>query len=504
MYKKLRGLSAIIAVMLLLGTGSVKAVNIYCIGKGTVNGQQLSEDPTQCVVVEDPYFLNTVEFKVKAERLLISTASGNNFNRNGFAENNAINSDNPDFKLSVSDLGKEFHLWYGIAREINPPDAIHEYIYKLVIGGINNSSSYLIVTLSEEDADEEAVLVSESAQVSFPNKKEGAKISFSIVSDNMVVTGIDKSEITATLAPYNNAADWPKKMSAKLLGNENEEIGKALIEEYEAIAGNEDSAELNIDGVYTEMENDKVMIESVENDGTVTAILPVVPCSGLYEMTVTIPGYEIKEPLQIAIYPNVLNGYYQTINDESQYNNLNINGITWTQASNSYAGIIQYPLYEDGSIFDQGRISDSRIFIPGLYFADIQIKWTEVANAMTESLNNNPRPLSSPNDLSGYEPYHNGDPFDLSGLVNGEKSYELYVHAAKNGAYAPVNGGNSDANFYITATKDAQLPTSVEAIGTEAITEDAVYYNLQGVRVDNPSDGIFVKLQGGKASKVVL
>ena len=73
MYKKLRGLSAIIAVMLLLGTGSVKADSIYCIGKGTVNGQQLSNDSTQCVVVAVPDDLNTVEFKVKAERLLIST-----------------------------------------------------------------------------------------------------------------------------------------------------------------------------------------------------------------------------------------------------------------------------------------------------------------------------------------------------------------------------------------------------------------------------------------------
>lgn len=47
--------------------------------------------------------------------------------------------------------------------------------------------------------------------------------------------------------------------------------------------------------------------------------------------------------------------------------------------------------------------------------------------------------------------------------------------------------------------KDVQ--SAVEAI--EAVEGEAVYYNLQGVRVQNPERGIFVKVQNGKASKVV-
>lgn len=35
-------------------------------------------------------------------------------------------------------------------------------------------------------------------------------------------------------------------------------------------------------------------------------------------------------------------------------------------------------------------------------------------------------------------------------------------------------------------------------------TEEAEYYNLQGVRVVNPSSGLYIKRQGGKTSKVVL
>jgi hypothetical protein len=49
----------------------------------------------------------------------------------------------------------------------------------------------------------------------------------------------------------------------------------------------------------------------------------------------------------------------------------------------------------------------------------------------------------------------------------------------------------------------------VEAVATgiESIEADenapAVYYNLQGIKVANPSEGIFIKVQGNKVTKVV-
>ena len=45
-------------------------------------------------------------------------------------------------------------------------------------------------------------------------------------------------------------------------------------------------------------------------------------------------------------------------------------------------------------------------------------------------------------------------------------------------------------------------PTAIETVGADAAA--AVYYNLQGMKVANPENGIFVKVQGGKAVKVVL
>lgn len=40
--------------------------------------------------------------------------------------------------------------------------------------------------------------------------------------------------------------------------------------------------------------------------------------------------------------------------------------------------------------------------------------------------------------------------------------------------------------------------------GTDDAGAPAVYYNLQGVRVDNPSDGIYIRIQGKSVSKVLV
>ena len=49
---------------------------------------------------------------------------------------------------------------------------------------------------------------------------------------------------------------------------------------------------------------------------------------------------------------------------------------------------------------------------------------------------------------------------------------------------------------------------SIDASGVEDIVADAdevpVYYNMQGVRVANPENGVFIEVKGNKATKVVL
>ena len=44
-------------------------------------------------------------------------------------------------------------------------------------------------------------------------------------------------------------------------------------------------------------------------------------------------------------------------------------------------------------------------------------------------------------------------------------------------------------------------PTGIA--GIEAENGEAVYFNLQGVRVQNPENGIFIRVQNGKATKIM-
>lgn len=83
---------------------------------------------------------------------------------------------------------------------------------------------------------------------------------------------------------------------------------------------------------------------------------------------------------------------------------------------------------------------------------------------------------------------------DLSELSEKQPKVYLYLMFTKNGVSSEVR------RIIVTYTTSA-VPTGVEVIGEEF--GEAVYYNLQGVKVVNPENGIFVKVVGGKATKVV-
>ena len=77
-----------------------------------------------------------------------------------------------------------------------------------------------------------------------------------------------------------------------------------------------------------------------------------------------------------------------------------------------------------------------------------------------------------------------------------EEPVELQVYLA--------HKGQVDANnrylVLVTAVKDTN--SAVEEV--EVADADAVYYNLQGVEVENPVNGVYVKVANGKATKVVV
>lgn len=71
-------------------------------------------------------------------------------------------------------------------------------------------------------------------------------------------------------------------------------------------------------------------------------------------------------------------------------------------------------------------------------------------------------------------------------------------------AFEPTTGKLSTPASY-TIGKDNKGNWTVTGIeNVENATAPAVYYNLQGLRVENPANGTFIRIQGGKAIKVAM
>lgn len=78
----------------------------------------------------------------------------------------------------------------------------------------------------------------------------------------------------------------------------------------------------------------------------------------------------------------------------------------------------------------------------------------------------------------------------------------------KEGAYILTYKCNNGLGLYLVA-EDGFIDLYPDAIGVEGIEIDdvegeAVYYNLQGVKVANPANGLYIVKQGNKASKVLV
>lgn len=68
---------------------------------------------------------------------------------------------------------------------------------------------------------------------------------------------------------------------------------------------------------------------------------------------------------------------------------------------------------------------------------------------------------------------------------------------------APFNGWAVLAQTYSTMPSDDNV-TGVEDVLAEGESGEVVYYNLQGIRVENPSAGVYIRVQGKNVNKVVI
>lgn len=65
------------------------------------------------------------------------------------------------------------------------------------------------------------------------------------------------------------------------------------------------------------------------------------------------------------------------------------------------------------------------------------------------------------------------------------------------------NSGHNFILFYVTGETE-EWTTAVKDINIDDENAPVEYFNLQGVRVENPENGIFIRRQGSKTSKVAL
>lgn len=94
-----------------------------------------------------------------------------------------------------------------------------------------------------------------------------------------------------------------------------------------------------------------------------------------------------------------------------------------------------------------------------------------------------------------------GTPYDPSYFDNVKKSYSQDPSTS-------MEKEDEDVITYAPARigKILSDPTAVETLPAEEIDADApaVYYTLQGIRVENPGKGLYIRVQGHKSTKVIL
>lgn len=250
-----------------------------------------------------------------------------------------------------------------------------------------------------------------------------------------------------------------------------------------------------VDGFY-DATAVKVVGATVNDDsaGSVTSysydLAVNVPCSGTYQVVIkptdTSSHTFEQQTIALQVYPN-LYGYF---GNEAGFN---IGGYGFEKkdyASNAVRAIV-LPTKDTNS---KKPINYATLiaYCPGTYF--VNNGDFNVTIPGSETTTQAPRKVQQD---EGY-PYVIGFPIDMSDIVNysDETPMDISVTISKNEA------SHTYQFTAYTANSGFNTSTGVEAIG-EAEGE-AEYYTIQGVKVQNPEHGIYIKIQNGKATKVLL
>ena len=137
-------------------------------------------------------------------------------------------------------------------------------------------------------------------------------------------------------------------------------------------------------------------------------------------------------------------------------------------------------------VWNKGGVYDVRVY------ADCEVVFSTVGEAKIQKIEfEKSKSSSSWGAKNTYDP----DTFDSSNMTwNGGEN----ATPAKTFTMTP-----SASTVFAKAMVTVVTNTGVEGVTVEEAGE-AVYYNLQGVRVANPESGLYIVVKGGKSSKVIL
>lgn len=106
----------------------------------------------------------------------------------------------------------------------------------------------------------------------------------------------------------------------------------------------------------------------------------------------------------------------------------------------------------------------------------------------------------------------NGEVLNASSITAGEP-YTVNLHTTvpkanvynANNCFVTVMLVNRSTGRIVNAEKHPMIYSGINGIEADTDNAEAVYYNLQGMRVDNPAHGnVYIKVQGGKSSKILF
>lgn len=356
--------------------------------------------------------------------------------------------------------------------------------YKLIGKGIedvnmiqlNNIGRYIITAnlpnshaLYEECTIPEAVMYAKVSDAALDVTAVNKTVSFN--HEGVDITGllnfesnqVDKDDLAFTFTPATSG--WATGNTADLLKSNSD-----LLWQYNSLSVTD------VDGAYNPLTNANILsVSAGDKDGDLYEYTVKVkfPCSGVYNVKV-----EATDNSDVS-FSTVNATVTVTPNIELMYGSesaFNINGYGFPSSDNLS---IKYPFDENGA----HNPANSFAYTPGLYFAS-SLELTPGWGVRTMA-------LEGEEEAGDYY----GAPISMVGLP--ESGANLVAKVTKNGATSTstflISKGTGD-DFYVS--------TGVDTIGAE--DGEAEYFNLQGVKVQNPEHGIYVKVQNGKAVKVVL